>query len=380
MTRETKVGLLVGMGIILLIGIVVSDHLSKVQQQTPANFTDMSRETFDSLTTNNRSSTLPDSVPVANPARAALQGGTAPLPLPGEVITPTQPSMAEQPTRSLYSNPSESRYNPQPIQPSRLTQPQPVAPTRATAPQPRRVEDMNEEQAVARNNATPRLNPHMAIALETRTNNATPELPTRTGTYHKVTEGDNLYLIAQRYYGDGKLWRLIRDANPNLVSTEGTIMLNSRLLIPSKKQVDRIQNGETATSNAPREIVVESGQTLSELAKIHLGNAADWDELLKANRDRLNRPEELRAGMTLRLPRKAIERAAARQPETTTRRSQPGSTNSNKTYTIEAGDTLSAIAAKTMGASNKWYKLYQHNKSVIDDPDNLTVGITIKIP
>ena len=84
--------------------------------------------------------------------------------------------------------------------------------------------------------------------------------------------------------------------------------------------------------------------------------------------------------MTLRLPRKAIERAAARQPETTTRRSQPGSTNSNKTYTIEAGDTLSAIAAKTMGASNKWYKLYQHNKSVIDDPDNLTVGITIKIP
>ncbi|MFG0247608.1 MAG: LysM peptidoglycan-binding domain-containing protein [Phycisphaeraceae bacterium JB051] len=380
MTRETKVGLLVGMGIILLIGIVVSDHLSKVQQQTPANFTDMSRETFDSLMTNNRSSTLPDSVPVANTARAALQGSPTPLPLPGEVITPAQPSMTEQPSRPLYSNPTESRYTPQPIQPSRVTPPQPATPTRAITPQPRRVEDMSEEHAVASNNATPRLNPHMAIALDTRTTNPTPT-PSRTGTYHKVTEGDNLFLIAQRYYGDGKLWRLIRDANPNLVSTEGTIMLNSRLLIPSKKQVDRIQSGEAAAHAAPREIVVESGQTLSELAKIHLGNAGDWDELLKANRDRLNRPEELRAGMTLRLPKKAIERAAARQPETTTRRTPPSNnTNTSKTYTIESGDTLSAIAAKTMGSSNKWYKLYQHNKSVIDDPDNLTVGKTIKIP
>src|SRR6266498_2164902 len=36
MARETKVGLLVGMGIILLIGIIVSDHLSVVHHQSPA--------------------------------------------------------------------------------------------------------------------------------------------------------------------------------------------------------------------------------------------------------------------------------------------------------------------------------------------------------
>ena len=36
MARETKVGLLVGMGIILLIGIIVSDHLSVVHHQQAA--------------------------------------------------------------------------------------------------------------------------------------------------------------------------------------------------------------------------------------------------------------------------------------------------------------------------------------------------------
>lgn len=74
MTRETKVGLLVGMGIILLIGIVVSDHLSKVQQQPPANFTDMSRETFDSLITNNRSNSPAQQRPRANTCSRHVNG------------------------------------------------------------------------------------------------------------------------------------------------------------------------------------------------------------------------------------------------------------------------------------------------------------------
>jgi len=39
MTRETKVGLLVGMGVILLIGIIVSDQLSHIQRQDASALT-----------------------------------------------------------------------------------------------------------------------------------------------------------------------------------------------------------------------------------------------------------------------------------------------------------------------------------------------------
>ena len=42
MTKETKIGLLVGMGFIILIGILVSDHLSEVRDQYPPEMRGMS--------------------------------------------------------------------------------------------------------------------------------------------------------------------------------------------------------------------------------------------------------------------------------------------------------------------------------------------------
>ena len=379
MTRETKVGLLVGMGIILLIGIVVSDHLSKVQQQPPANFMDMSRETFDSLITNNRSNTLPSSVSVATPARGTLLERSNPLPLPNEVTTPITPQpsnrIVEETARYNNQPPASNSYAPRANEPRNIPDAQPPIHTRT--PQPRRVEDMSEEQAVA--SRTTRITPPMAVRVEHQ--------PRTTGMYHTVIADENLYVIAKRYYGDGELWRLIRDANPRLVTRDGAIMLGSRLLIPSKQQVRQHQNDATLTQ-APvivqREITVKSGDTLSELAKTHLGSAADWDELLEANRDKLSRPEQLRVGMTLKLPAKAIKRATEQLNQasgntTTSRQPQPTTTRP-KTYTVKSGDTLSSIAAQTLGSANKWYTLYKYNKSTISDPDNLTVGTTIKIP
>lgn len=369
MTRETKVGLLVGMGIILLIGIVVSDHLSKVQQQPPANFTDMSRETFDSLITNNRSNSLPSSVPVPTPARATLMDRPDPMPLPSEVITPVEarPGMVEETARHRYQPPATSSFSPEPTEPSRVPEAQPRI---------RRTQDMSEEQAIASNNTRDRIVPPMAVRIDPQ--------PRTTGMYHTVASGENLYLIAKRYYGDGELWRLIRDANPRLVQDNGTIMLSSRLLIPSKQQVQQHRNDATLSRPAvsvQRQITVESGDTLSELAKKHLGSAGDWDELLAANSDKITRPEELRVGMTLRLPAKAIDPAIGQQPQTTQANPRTNQTTTNpKTYTVESGDTLSSIAAQTMGSANKWHKLYEHNKSAIKDPDSLTVGTTIKIP
>jgi nucleoid-associated protein YgaU len=294
-----------------------------------------------------------------------------------EVITTPQDqptNLAEQLRPYQPQSVTPQYQQTQTIEPARIPDAQP--PIRTQTRQPRRVEDMSEEQAVASGNT--RITPPMASALEPQAAN------TRTGVYHTVASGDNLYVIAKRYYGNGDEWTLIRDANRNVVQPNGTIMLGSRLLIPSKKQVAVQQNNPAIQSanSAPREIVVKSGQTLSELAKQYLGNAGDWDELLKANRDQLSRPEQLRAGMTLKLPAKAVSQATTQQPQptTTTPRQPAVITQDAKTYTIQSGDTLSSIAAQKLGSAGKWYKLYQHNKSTISDPDNLTVGTTIKIP
>lgn len=49
-------------------------------------------------------------------------------------------------------------------------------------------------------------------------------------------------------------------------------------------------------------------------------------------------------------------------------------------YTIEKGDTLSGIAKKHYGDANRWRDLFEANKEVIDDPDKIYPGQTIRIP
>ncbi len=49
-------------------------------------------------------------------------------------------------------------------------------------------------------------------------------------------------------------------------------------------------------------------------------------------------------------------------------------------YTITAQDTLSRIAARTLGNGNLWVRIYSANRHVLDDPDRLTPGVTLVIP
>jgi 5'-nucleotidase len=51
---------------------------------------------------------------------------------------------------------------------------------------------------------------------------------------HRVADGDSLYNLARRYYGDASHWKLIQDANPALLG-EGVkgLRLGSELVIPA---------------------------------------------------------------------------------------------------------------------------------------------------
>ncbi len=49
-------------------------------------------------------------------------------------------------------------------------------------------------------------------------------------------------------------------------------------------------------------------------------------------------------------------------------------------YVIERGDTLSHIAKRYYGNANKWPKLFEANREVIQDPDKIFPGQKIRIP
>ncbi len=53
---------------------------------------------------------------------------------------------------------------------------------------------------------------------------------------------------------------------------------------------------------------------------------------------------------------------------------------SGKTYVVVTGDSLSRIAKREYGDSNKWRTIYEANKDLIKDPNLIYPGQELKIP
>ena len=49
-------------------------------------------------------------------------------------------------------------------------------------------------------------------------------------------------------------------------------------------------------------------------------------------------------------------------------------------HTVEKGDTLSAIAKKTLGSANRYMEIFEANKPMLSHPDKIYVGQTLRIP
>jgi LysM repeat protein len=50
------------------------------------------------------------------------------------------------------------------------------------------------------------------------------------------------------------------------------------------------------------------------------------------------------------------------------------------TYTVQAGDTLSAIAKKFLGNANEYMDIFNANRDQLSDPDKIKPGQVLKIP
>lgn len=57
-----------------------------------------------------------------------------------------------------------------------------------------------------------------------------------------------------------------------------------------------------------------------------------------------------------------------------------GAATKARTYTVKAGDTLSAIAKQHLGDANQYMKIYEVNRDQLSDPDKIKPGQVLKIP
>ena len=57
-----------------------------------------------------------------------------------------------------------------------------------------------------------------------------------------------------------------------------------------------------------------------------------------------------------------------------------GSATAAKTYTVKAGDTLSAIAKAQLGNANDYMKIFEANKDQLSDPNKIKPGQVLRMP
>lgn len=139
---------------------------------------------------------------------------------------------------------------------------------------------------------------------------ATAPVTDPTAVLHEVQPGDDLWTLAERYYGNGLDWRRIAAANPDrLTGGPDRLQVGWRLQVPGARGSDAAEPASEET------VTVRRGDSLSAIAQRELGDDDRWPELYAANRAVLDDPDLLEAGMRLQLPVEAEAETRTRAPE-----------------------------------------------------------------
>ncbi|HML50693.1 MAG TPA: LysM peptidoglycan-binding domain-containing protein [Propionicimonas sp.] len=142
--------------------------------------------------------------------------------------------------------------------------------------------------------------PTATVAAEAAIDDAPTEdsLPTTTDSY-TVRAGDDLWSIAEHTLGDGRQWRAIAAVNPGLTDPLSELREGTSLRLPARAAT--LSAHTTAATEHPSRITVARGDTLSELALEHLGKAARWPKIARANAI-ITDPDHIEVGWRLTIP------------------------------------------------------------------------------
>lgn len=126
----------------------------------------------------------------------------------------------------------------------------------------------------------------------------TKQEETMTTQEYKVTAGDSLSKIAEKYYGSQEFWPVL--ALENKIANPNIIYVDSTLNIPTREVAQKIKADKTITSYQ-----VQEGDTLFLIAQRVYGDGSRWTIIGHANKvGKLpNGNPLIFAGSTLTIPR-----------------------------------------------------------------------------
>jgi LysM repeat protein len=304
-TRESKLALMIAVTLILLVGVLLSDHLSGART---AEFDEPAQR-------------QPATTPIAG-----LPGAADPMPLP---FTP--------PPAVAINEPAPGLIIPDDSQPYEISQGVQIATSEPGMVERAMIEisgtavglEWPELVAKERQSRQPRMgdffkpvnpdnstiggNPsHTNAPTRSMSEPETPAAP-RSNTpnfrTHAVEEGDSLYRLAARYLGDGNKWPQLQKLNADLLGDSENVQVGMIIKIapagaaPASRSAPASTKPASPSKPAPaREYVVLKGDNLGKISLKLLGTSRRMDEIVKLNN--LKDPDDIRVGQSLKIPAK----------------------------------------------------------------------------
>ncbi len=360
MTKETKIGLLVGLAFIILFAVILSEKGAATNPKPPTQ-----------LTRADASPTLAG----ADSEQTVENGGR--LPLRPESAAPVEPEnrldratvMIEAPVDPASGRQIPAEGEPIPALPETVVRRLNLAELDDEVPT--QTGESVDADALSLNQAVQAaLNPRIPEAGGTTESPQTPAVAARNDAgapqattpektvkilaTHTVGKGESLGKIASRYYGRATRARVeaIFEANRDKLKSIHNVRSGDELVIP---ELTPAQNAlfEPAASFAPAEIPLVDARARIE---------------------------------SMRIPIPLSETSAATAPRTDS--TQPPATKTVETpkpqpttwYVVQENDTLSKIARRELGNERRFLEIYRLNKDVLPDKNTLRPGMKIRLP
>lgn len=381
MTREHKLALIVGFSLVLLVGVLISDHVSSSRRQPINQVATSEGVVTPSLT----GGTLPDPMRVldlpgepspqrefAQLASSAVSSGSAPLAGPGgtPIASPTLPAPVPETAAPMKIAQGPSRTSPLPQSSvvdaplvDRVRDEVHRGLAKAVQTQGGEIVDRGDgSPAVIRLPSASSGTSAQAATSASFTQQRPAEPRIEQVRVHVVARGDTLFEVARRYYGNGHAWRKLAEYNK---VRGGAVQIGQRLRIPPAEVLGiAVAAADTKDGQQPAPATRQASAAPARPA----ADAAP------------SRGEATSAAST---PRRDAREAAPREQRPNQRPSQPAAGEGRPrielaTYTVRKGDTLGDIAQRTLGSSRRWRELAEHNN--LKDADDLPAGKVLRIP
>ncbi len=132
-----------------------------------------------------------------------------------------------------------------------------------------------------------------------------------TKSIHKVKANDSLFKISKKYYGDEGKWDIIFEANKDTMSNPHAIYVGQELIIPEVtvrrtesqpiiSHVEKTEEQDTTVSTVTH--TVQSGDSLYRIAGKYYDDPAKWEKIYEANKDEIDDQGLLMKGQILVIP------------------------------------------------------------------------------